>query len=253
MRISPLALIALLAIPSGASAQITRPNSETGRANLHYRLGWESLHAENWLGAMREFQQAIDIDRSFKLAYYGLGRSHMGLRQFKDAARAYETCRDLYQAQAGEKFKSTLEADKIREQDQEALQVAINQLSNKTTQIQSTQTQIRQLRTEQQSLQMKRDQARDISIASDVPAFVSLALGSAYFRQERMADAEREYRAAIDSDPTAGEAHNNLAVVYMLTGRLDESAKEVTLAERAGFKVNSQFKKDLEDKRKGKT
>jgi hypothetical protein len=38
-----------------------------------------------------------------------------------------------------------------------------------------------------------------------------------------------------------------------LTGRLDESLKEVTLAEKSGFHVNAQFKKDLEAKRKAKT
>ena len=99
---------------------------------------------------------------------------------------------------------------------------------------------------------MKRDQARDMSIQSRVPAFVSLALGSAYFRQERMTDAEREYKAAIDDDPKAGEAHNNLAVLYMFTGRFDESTKEIALAEKSGYRVNPEFKKDLEAKRNGR-
>src|SRR5262249_9108020 len=94
------------------------------------------------------------------------------------------------------------------------------------------------------------DRGLGVDIDASAPAFVSVALGSAYFRAERFADAEREYKAAISADPTAGEAHNNLAVVYMLTGRLDDSAKELALAEKAGFKVNPQFKKDLEDKRK---
>ena len=98
------------------------------------------------------------------------------------------------------------------------------------------------------------DRAYNVNmIDAAAPAFVSVALGSAYFRAERFADAEREYKAAIDADPRAGEAHNNLAVVYMLTGRIDESWKEIALAEKVGFKVNPQFKKDLEDKRKAKS
>ena len=64
--------------------------------------------------------------------------------------------------------------------------------------------------------------------------------------------AENAYKAAIDADAKAGEAHNNLAVVYMLTGRLDDSTKEIVLAEKVGYHVNPQFKKDLEDKRKGR-
>ena len=254
MRTSTLALLALLALPSALWAQTTpKYDPDADRANLHYRLGWEALHSENWTGAAREFQQAIDIDHKFKLAYYGLGRSHMGLHQFPDATRAYETCRDLYQAQASEKFNNSREADKRREQDQQAAQIAINNLTNKGTQSQGVQNQVRQLRTYQQGLQMKRDQGRDLTLSGYVPAFVALGLGSAYFRQGRMTDAEREYKAALNADPTTGEAHNNLAVLYMLTGRLDDSTKEVSLAEKSGYKVNPQFKQDLEDKRKGKS
>jgi Tfp pilus assembly protein PilF len=102
-------------------------------------------------------------------------------------------------------------------------------------------------------IQLRRDRINgNISIGSAVPAFVSVGLGSAYFRQNRLADAEREYKAALDDDANAGEAHNNLAVVYMLTGRLDEAAREVALAEKTGFRVNPDLKKDLDDKRRGR-
>lgn len=248
------ALIALLHLPATSPAQAPPPrsNPEAERAMLHYRLGWESLHSEAWAAAVKEFQQAIDINKRFKLAYYGLGRSFMALRQFQDATKSYETCRTLYQAQASENFGNTLDADKMRQDDQRQLQIAIQQSSGRANQTQQSQNHTQQLRTQLQRIQMKRDQARDVSIGSTVPAFVSVALGSAYFRQERMADAEHEYKAALDDDPTAGEAHNNLAVVYMLTGRLEESMKEVMRAEKSGYRVNPQFKQDLEDKRQGK-
>ena len=47
-----------------------------------------------------------------------------------------------------------------------------------------------------------------------------------------------------------GQAHNNLAVICMLTGRLDEAEAEVKLAERNGFRVNPRFKDDLNAARK---
>jgi Flp pilus assembly protein TadD len=58
-------------------------------------------------------------------------------------------------------------------------------------------------------------------------------------------DAEREYRAALAVDPKLGEAHNNLAVVCMLTGRYGEAEQEIKAAEKSGFKVNPQLKEDL--------
>jgi len=238
-------------LPFVASVQspLPRANPEAERAQLHYRLGWESLHSEAWADAAKEFRQAIDINKKFKLAYYGLGRSYMGLHKFQDAAKAYEVCRALYQGQASENFSNSLDADKMRQDDQQALQIAIDNSSNRGNQTLLQQNRVRQLHTQLNRIQLKRDQVRDLSLNSTTPAFVSVALGSAYFRQERFADAEAAYKAALDDDPNTGEAHNNLAVLYMLTGRLDESAKEVTLAEKTGFRVNPEFKKDLADKR----
>ena len=76
-----------------------------------------------------------------------------------------------------------------------------------------------------------------------------LALGSAYFRNGDSDAAEAQWRAAIDANPKLGEAHNNIAVIYMQTDRLDKALEEVTLAEKAGFKVNPQFKADLKEKK----
>jgi Flp pilus assembly protein TadD len=62
-------------------------------------------------------------------------------------------------------------------------------------------------------------------------------------------EAEREYRAALGADGSFGEAHNNLAVVLMMTGRLDEAQRHLDSAEAAGFSVDPRFKRDLAARR----
>ncbi len=84
------------------------------------------------------------------------------------------------------------------------------------------------------------------------PAQVLLALGSAYFRNGDRDAAEAQWLAAIDANPKLGEAHNNIAVIYMQTGRFEQALQELTLAEKAGFKVNPQFKADLKERAKTK-
>lgn len=74
------------------------------------------------------------------------------------------------------------------------------------------------------------------------PAELWLALGSAYFRLNDVAAAERHYLAAVAAKPDLGEAHNNLAVICMLTGRLDDAVRAV---ERAGFGVRPGLKAEL--------
>jgi Flp pilus assembly protein TadD len=89
-----------------------------------------------------------------------------------------------------------------------------------------------------------------LTIDSKAPAFVSLALGSAYFRFGKLEDAEREYKAALEVDPRAGEAHSNLAVVYLETGRYADAERAVVAAEKAGFTVHPQLKQDIDSRKK---
>ena len=114
-----------------------------------------------------------------------------------------------------------------------------------------TQDQMRQLRSGGSEVQDALS-ARQHAVASNrrCPPWVSLALGSAFFRAEKFGDAEREYKAAIAADSKSGEAYNNLAVVYLQTGRYDEAEKSVKSAEKAGFRVNPMLKEDIAAKKK---
>ncbi len=256
MRIVLVALSAVVFSSSSLGAQsVLHLNPDIERAQLHYQLGWEAFRVERWDEAAREFRQALEIDARFKLAYYGLGRSYMGLKEFGNATAAYERCRDLYAADASLKFQSAQEADQIRQSDLDQLRLAINTLSSRSGNLQpssATQNQIRQLRDQAQRIQIKRDMINnDMSLTSAVPAFVSLALGSAYFRAERFAEAERAYKAALDIDPKVGEAWNNLAALYLTTRRIDQAARAVESAERAGYHVNPELKADIKRQKGG--
>ena len=76
-----------------------------------------------------------------------------------------------------------------------------------------------------------------------------MALGSAYLRLGQHTDAEREYKAALAVDPKFGEAHSNLAVVYLMSGRYEQAEAEVQAAEKAGFRVNPNLKDDIRKKK----
>jgi Flp pilus assembly protein TadD len=65
----------------------------------------------------------------------------------------------------------------------------------------------------------------------------------------RLDDAEREYKAAVTSDGRLGEAHSNLAVVYLEQGRIADAERSVAAAEKAGFRVNPQLKDDIRARR----
>ena len=86
---------------------------------------------------------------------------------------------------------------------------------------------------------------------SEVPSFVWLALGSAYFRSNRLPEAEKAYKATIDLDPKSGEAWNNLAALYLITDRIDQADRAVVSAEKVGYPVNPELKADIKRRKSG--
>ena len=208
-----------------------------------YREGMRLLADEHWTDAADLFERAIDLDSKYALAFYGLGRARIGQKQYVAAVSALERCAALYRefAAGGVSQQMTIAQ---RRQDQ------ILELREHLRAMQSgPQTVARQAESER-VLDLIRDLERAMhegitDIAVRVPAFVSLSLGSAHFRRGSMTDAEREYRNAIKANPRMGEAHNNLAVVLLLTGRPLDAEKSVKDAEKNGFRVPTAVKDDI--------
>jgi Flp pilus assembly protein TadD len=65
-----------------------------------------------------------------------------------------------------------------------------------------------------------------------------------------VAEAEKQWKAAVDANPRIGEAHNNLAALYLMSSQLDDAEKELKLAEKAGYPVNPRLKEDVKKARK---
>jgi tetratricopeptide (TPR) repeat protein len=86
---------------------------------------------------------------------------------------------------------------------------------------------------------------RASGVDSRTPAWISFALAGAYFRNGAFTDAEREYRASLEVSPSLGEAHYDLAMVYLATKRPDAAEREVALAEKAGVAVPDRTKAEI--------
>lgn len=239
----------LIVVVVASASPLAQSNTNRERARVQNNLGWEDMKVEAWERAARSFQNAIDIDPEFEIPHYGLGRANMALKKFDAAIVAYERCRNLYRAQAGRKFTNAQEAqryrrDRITEIDEQLRQVQSGPMTAARADM------VRQLQNQRRDIQESIQRGNDMTIESSIPAWVSLALGSGYFRAGRLSDAEREYKATIAADSRAGEAHNNLAVVYLETGRYAEAASSLQSAKKSGFKVNPELEKAIREKAK---
>jgi tetratricopeptide (TPR) repeat protein len=215
----------------------------------HYRAGQGFMYAESWPEAEREFRAAIGLDPLLVLAHYSLGQTYMSMKEYPKAVIAFTGARDAFRQGAALAAIDQVKADQRRDEEIRELRAGIRMYqSARPGSVQQPENAI--LRLESRIKELETFKQKGASGALDVPAEFSLALGSAYFRTGSLPDAQREYEAAVKVRPKFGEAHNNLAVVYMLQGKLPEAEVHVQAAEKAGFHVNPQLKVDLA-KRKG--
>ncbi|MET0552330.1 MAG: tetratricopeptide repeat protein [Vicinamibacteria bacterium] len=233
----------------GALVMFLLVNSSPERlqAEQHLKAGQEFLASERYEQALASFQQAIKLDPLMIMAHYGAGQSHMALKDYTSAVTSFERARSAFKERSADIISIRLENDRAREDRIIVLKDKIRENQERSLSPNSTAARERDRRTQEWEMEIQRLQRVErIGTALELPAGLSLALGSAYFRSGQLKDAEREYRAAIDVQPKLGEPRNNLAVVLLLTGRPADANAQVKLAEKSGFKVPPGLKQDID-------
>jgi len=239
----------ILAIGVLAAAPVSaQPQNARERARPDYDTGLDQMQREAFEAAVRSFTSAVNTDPSFDMAYYMLGRAHMSLKNYASAVGALTECRNLHLADSSRIFADRQEGSRLRRERVQEILRFIGELERQPQTVR-VQEQIRQFR---ERIRQIEDLDRNAGLTPDqaVPAFVSLALGSAHFRAGNLAEAETAYKATVAADPKIGEAHNNLAVVYMETGRYDQALKALNAAEKTGLRVNPELKQEIQRRKK---
>jgi tetratricopeptide (TPR) repeat protein len=239
-----LLLTSIAAWSPTATTQISERDQHA--AAQHFKRGMEALLAERYEPAEREFKDAVAIDPLYDAAFYGLGQVYMATKQYEAALKAYVASRDAFRAATAAEVLSGAASDRRLRDQIDALKDNERNMTRQMTASRSPNAQATIDRMHEQIQQLESRMGRRAGATPPpVPAGLSMAIGSAYFRLNDLRSAEREYQAAIDVNPSFGEAHSNLAVVYLMTGRATEAETEVKAAEKAGFKINPRLKDDI--------
>jgi tetratricopeptide (TPR) repeat protein len=238
MGIRPLALaFVLLASPTLAQLPSERDHRE---ALDYYRSGQEWMSAEQFEKAAEAFQKAIEKDRLLTIAHYGLGQANMSLRRFTSAIYAFSGCRQAFLTLHGLQESQRALVERQRDDELRELKDTVRRMRSQSGT--GMNLRIQKVENRIQDLERQRTSVTGVFVS---PPEVSLALGSAYFRNGDLENAEREWKAAVDVDEKLGEAHNNLAALYAMTGRKKEAEASIKAAEKAGYRVNPRLKEDV--------
>ncbi len=245
-----LATILALAVVVAPTPQQRSPEGLTEQrrqeAAKHFRKGDEAFHSEQFEEAEREFRKAIGLDPLMTLAHYRLGQTFMAERQFPDAVQAFEGCRSAFEEIARIGLRDAGELDRRRTQEINALRDSIATLERNDQLAAQNQNNIRRMEDRVRELERVRQTGGE---NVGVPAEVAFSLGTAHLRAGSLDAAERAYLEALKTNPNLGEAHSNLAVVYLKTNRIELAWQQIQAAERSGFSVHPGLKKDIESRR----
>jgi tetratricopeptide (TPR) repeat protein len=236
-------LLALWLAGAPATGRVLPPEETRRQAVEHYRAGDALLRGERYEEAAEEFRTAVQLDPLLLPAHYNLGQAYMALKRYVEAVHAYRACEDAVARlnTVGQKERERRDRETVDEIAE--LKTSLVQLQTGKLKYVPSAALIVRIEERIRLLENARFAGRDVL---RVPAEVHLGLGSAYFRQNHLPEAERAYGDALRADRRLGAAHNNLAVLYMLTGRLAESRTEMEAAERSGFTVDARFRADLQ-------
>jgi len=255
MTAAALALCAVLPIVQAGRPPDPRVKLQRMEAMRHYRAGLGHLGSEQFERAAQEFRAAVVRDPLLILAHYGLGQAQMAQKQYVEAIDAYRGAKTAYRELLILEQSQQMVAQERREDGVRDLKDAIRELQMQLSHARSDAERVR-IQQRIQNLEAGvagLERQRNLGLGVDaVPAEFSLALGSAHFRAGQLVEAEVEYLEALKVNPKYGEVHNNLAVICMLSGRLDEAEAHVKAAEKAGLRVNSEFKAALRRRREQK-
>lgn len=236
-------LVAVLAVP----ARITAAAVDKARAEQLYRAGVESMRSESWDEAAEQFRGAIAADPEMVMAHYNLGQCRMAQKRFVEAVAAYRDTKEAF-TRMGQLSEQDRETNERNRQD-EIRGLRDNLTLLNTVKDGSAERRAMEIDSRIRLLESMRFKG---NVRPAMPAEFPLALGSAYFRQQKLEEAKAEYQEATKLNPKLGPAHNNLAVIYLMSGQPAQAETELTLAEKSGFPVNPRLKDDIKKAAGGK-
>lgn len=233
MKIRPILISLFIAVTIFLSASYSEPSKKKGKiteeAALHFNMGQDYFSKADYLSALKELLQAVELDRKNSEAYFLLGTTYYQLKRYTEAEQ---------------NLKIAIE---MKKGDSEGYPMANNNLGNVYLELGRYDDAIAQFRI-------------CLGFIFYQPNFpmVQTNIGIAYMKKGDNAKAEESFRNAIKLDPVFCPAYLNMGELFGKIGRAPEAILEykkvlefcpaTPIASRArlylGLKLNDAGKKD---------
>lgn len=260
-------ILGTLLVAAGAASGTPLASSDATERTLRQAMGYaqrgmQSLEKGNAARAAEDFERALKEIPDLPDARVGLGHVAMQQRRFEDALAAYRGAQDAYRRFAAQKVdlaqdRYSRSIDRIQYlQDQKSgldkqqRQVDVQGGAMGTgASMDEGKLQRERLEYQREIAQLQTQTQTPPTLAADdsePPASFDFYEANALFNLKRNGEAITAWERAIGKDPNYAVAFNNLAVAYWMAGRLDDARASLSKADALGFKVNPNFRADLD-------
>jgi tetratricopeptide (TPR) repeat protein len=237
---------------ANAQADVTRQHTDQVQtfkaAKMHYDKAAKLFSKRDYEGARHWARESVAKFPNYSDAHLLAAKSAYMIKDYEDAiqaiARAEETF-DAYVALgdslAGERQEALYRQRRIANDSLNEMQAALPRATTDRERF-SISSRIDQLN------QQLRDIDREIQEPSTLdrpglPAEYPFVHGNIFLRMNRLAEAETQYKRALEIQPKYPEAINNLASLYYSAGRGQLALVVINDAEAHGVTVNPELKK----------
>jgi tetratricopeptide (TPR) repeat protein len=225
------------------------------QAMAESQRGMSALDKGNAAKAREAFDRALKSVPDFPEAVLGLGHVAMKEKRFDEALARFREAESEYKNMSTATVQFEHERYARSRDELQRLQSELTQLDMEAMQAQtrlsgssSNVGQIERMRSQYRARIQVLENMNPPSSSGvrEAPAEVFFYQGNALFNLKRTPEAIAAWEESLRRNPKQPLAENNLAVAYWMTGRLDDARAAVERAEALGFKVNPNFRADLD-------
>jgi tetratricopeptide (TPR) repeat protein len=231
-------VICLVIAVFGTANGLAADDAQVKQATALFDKGVKAAQAGKLDEAEALFQQSIE-QYPLPGTYVELGKIQMAHNNPAKAVEFYQQARDAYAKIHDEKVKRL-----AQQQNQQRDYSQEDQQSTKPTTGGFAKVSVEKTRS--QRMEDNRQVVAVPDQEADIPALFYLYLGGAYVRLGKLDLAEKELQTGIAKDAKMAPLHFNLAVIYLMQGKYEESAEAARQAKKLGFQLPPQFVTDLE-------